>query len=247
MSKLLPLAALLLLLPACGNNHGGSEPFDPDHAAHSLRGHFVYDADSQTGITLLSMTTGHQTRLGDPADPKRTLPCYRARSLDPSIFAITLPDGTVVPDAGICRPFGLADSFFGNAVGAGVTAVEIRDGNTAIDQIPIHVRAAKDVDLLVGQPPSDTAPLVLKLDQLGDFAPLLVTIDHTPVDAGLSAWTLRIADPAVAVLDNRTDLEMTAHPSAVKIVPLTIGMTTLTVTVADLSRDIRLVIQAPQR
>ena len=88
MLKLLGLlTTTLALLPSCART---ASPFShPDPSAH---GRFVYDAQPDHALTWMALTPGHQIALVDADNPNRPLPCYRARSLDPAIFAVTLPE-----------------------------------------------------------------------------------------------------------------------------------------------------------
>jgi hypothetical protein len=234
MPKLKALLMTVLLLSAC--HRFGGEPFPPG-GGYSVHRRFVY-ASRATRIDFLSMTAGHQVLIAPADDPLRPLPCYRARSLDPSIFTLSLPDGTVVPDPAVCRPFGLGDSFFGEARRAGTTAVEIRDETHALDEISITVSDARDIEL-VGVP----GRITLDLGKPYQLTPRLVALDGAPVGTGTSAWTQHIADPRVALFDDGA-AEVTTYRAVIR--PVAVGTTTLTLTVGSFMRDIPLAAQASQ-
>jgi hypothetical protein len=247
MSKLLRLlTTTLALLPACGR---AAPPFP--YPSPSVHGRFLYDAGR--GFTLMALSPGHQILLVDAHDQSRPLPCYRARSVDPAIFAVTLPDGTVVPDAAICRPFGLADSIFGRAGHAGDTAVEIRDGAAIVDQLPLAIRDATDFQLeLQGSPASDRG-LALDLgSQPYELHIRVVVSERLYVSAGTAPWTLRIADPGVAVLDDgAAELTTFSPPGLYGAVTVhlrgqAVGTTTLSVTLGNLTRDYPITVAVPK-
>jgi hypothetical protein len=250
MLKVILLLTTLALLPACDALHQHPNLLFYD-TARSARGHFLYSSAPDGRLTLMAMTASHQVELVDSNDALRPLPCYRARSLDPSLFAVTLPDGTIVPDAAICRPFGLSDSFFGHAEHAGDTAVEIRDGATILDQIPLAIRDASDIRLSVpDMPPSDTGlSLVMRADPY-ELKLTAVAPGRPELTPGTAPWTLRLADPSVVVLDDgAAELTRVAEPwygfIHVSLQPRAVGSTTLTVTLGGFTRDYPISVRAP--